>query len=197
MSFDCAEQPKFCQEHDVVSHPTIRLYRGKSEGESEKIDRYRGPRKASSYVMTPYLGLPLLPWSTLADNKDLRASRITSFIRRGLRPVLSTVDRHNVTWFMSTDDVVFVAQLQARDSNAHDRFLALAQKYHDRYSFAVNTEARPEKSEITCQNTPDGLQKKLPDLSAVGALENFVKMCSTPLIPELTRRNELQYLTVS
>lgn len=41
ISIDCSASQEFCQEHDVASFPTIRLYR-----QNGHFERYRGPRKA-------------------------------------------------------------------------------------------------------------------------------------------------------
>lgn len=43
VSIDCVIESKLCEEHDVISYPAIRLFRG-----GESVSRYRGPRKASS-----------------------------------------------------------------------------------------------------------------------------------------------------
>lgn len=121
--------------------------------------------------------------------------RIIAYLRRALRPIMSTVDSKNITSFRSIDDVVFVAHLRPHDTNVHDRFEALAGQYRDRSSFAVASDAQ-DQSGITCYNNLDEVQMSTAELSAVESLENFVRLCSAPLIPELTRRNELQYLSV-
>lgn len=112
-----------------------------------------------------------------------------AFLRRALRPALSAVDSKNITSFLSIDDVVFVAHLHAEDTNLYDRYETLARQYHDRYSFAV---ARSERGrpEISCYNNPDDMQRSTAEFSTVESLENLVKLCSTPIIPELTRRTE-------
>jgi protein disulfide-isomerase A1 len=121
--------------------------------------------------------------------------RVVAFLRRALRPVMSVVDSKNLTSFLSIDDIVLVAHLQPEDSNLFDRFTTMARQFHDRYSFAV---ARGVQSQlgISCYNNLDDTQRSTAELSTVESLENFVRLCSTPVIPELTRRNERQYLTV-
>jgi protein disulfide-isomerase A1 len=49
---------------------------------------------------------------------------------------------------------------------------------------------------IGCYNNLDNKQHSSTELDKIEALEEFVKLCSTPLIPELTRRNDVQYLKV-
>ncbi len=52
-------------------------------------------------------------------------------------------------------------------------------------------------SSLACYNTVDDEQHTVDDISTVESLEAFVKLCSTPLVVELTRRNELEYMSVS
>jgi hypothetical protein len=48
ISVDCAAEPKVCEEHGVSSFPAIRLY----QDHGARVERYRGPRRAPSYVAT-------------------------------------------------------------------------------------------------------------------------------------------------
>lgn len=53
VSFDCAENLKFCKDLDVNSFPTIRVYH-----RDGRMDRFRGERKAKrsvdSFILTAY-----------------------------------------------------------------------------------------------------------------------------------------------
>ncbi|KAH8901982.1 hypothetical protein BR93DRAFT_921235 [Coniochaeta sp. PMI_546] len=128
-------------------------------------DRYRGPRRAAS---------------------------IQSFLRRILRPVLSTVTDKNLTAFRGVDDVVFVAYLRPQDKVLRDRFSTLAKRYRDRFSFGV-TVTTQATSAVYCYNNIRGAEMAWGDSTAVDSLQDFVRLCSSPLIPELTRRNEVEY----
>ncbi|OIW23005.1 hypothetical protein CONLIGDRAFT_719550 [Coniochaeta ligniaria NRRL 30616] len=161
ISVDCAAEPKVCEQQGVNSFPAIRLY----QDQGARMERYRGPRRASS---------------------------IRSYLRRALRPVLSTVTDKNLTVFRGVDDVVFVAYLRPKDTVLRDWFHTLAKRYRDRFSFAVTMTEQPS-SAVHCYNNVKGAEIVQGDLNAVDSLQHFVKLCSVPLIPELTRRNDIEY----
>jgi protein disulfide-isomerase A1 len=119
-----------------------------------------------------------------------------SFIRRLERPLVSTVTEENVASFPSIDDVVFIGYRTPDDEILNDRFHATAKQFQDRYSFGMALIAQPP-SAIQCYNNFDGRQHVLKELSTVDSIPNFIRLCSTTLIPKLTRRNELLYLNVS
>lgn len=123
-----------------------------------------------------------------------KSKDIISFLRRCVRPVISELDSKNVTSFLTIDDIVFVAHLTPEDENLFLRYEDIADKYHDRFSFGrVPIPKAP--SGIACYNNLDNMQHTVSvELETVEALERFVKLCSTPLVPELTRRNEFEYL---
>jgi hypothetical protein len=50
ITIDCTVEASLCKEQDVVSYPAIRLYR--SDG---RMSRYRGPKRASAYVLSPLI----------------------------------------------------------------------------------------------------------------------------------------------
>ncbi|EPE07997.1 gcd10p family protein [Ophiostoma piceae UAMH 11346] len=130
-----------------------------------RVRRYRGPR---------------------------RSYDIAAFLRRSLRPTLSSVDSANTTTFSAIDEAVFIARYSGATYALPDRFASLARTYSDRYSFAVGPPSAVPS--VTCYNTQDGEQHTLTDLdlAMTAALNNFVRLCTTPLVIELTRRNELQ-----
>ena len=87
---------------------------------------------------------------------------------------------------------MFIASYSGTAHALPDRFSSLARAYSDRYSFAVGPPSAVPS--ITCYNTQDGEQHTLsgPDLAMSAALDGFVRLCTAPLIVELTRRSELQ-----
>ncbi len=165
VSLDCSAGLRVCQELDVVSHPSIRLYRRGGEA----VDRYRGPKTGKSII---------------------------GFLRRALRPTLSHVNDKNVTSFLSVDDLVIIGQITPDDASLRRRFEDIANKYHDRFSFALSSTTGSQSS-IGCYNNLDDVQRSVVELAAVEALETFVQLCATPLIPTLARRNELNQMSVS
>lgn len=187
-SVDCAVEPTICRELDVASFPAIRLYKGSGV----YVERYRGPRRASSYVQ------PVVSLSVVSDTDSLTSCRIRSFLQRTLRPTVSAVSEQNLTSFRSADEVVFVARFARNDAILKSRFDEIAKQYKDRFSFAVMVSApTTSTTTIVCYNNINGVEKVLSDAAPVHSLQNFVKQCSAPLIPELTRRNEMEYNSVS
>lgn len=77
-----------------------------------------------------------------------------------------------------------------------DRFKAMAERYRDRFTFAV-LETADHQPEWSCYNNVNDVQRSAVDLDSLESLEKFIQTCSRPLIPELTRRNEMEYTTVS
>jgi protein disulfide-isomerase A1 len=129
--------------------------------------RYRGPRKVAS---------------------------ITAFLRRSSHPAVSYVTDKNVTAFHSIDDVVIVGRFKG-GSNLRQQFMTVAEQYSDRFSFALG---EPQQgAQMECFNNPDDIQRATAEFPSPVSIEAFVKLCSTPLIPELTRRNELSFYEVS
>ncbi|KAL1864189.1 hypothetical protein VTK73DRAFT_6080 [Phialemonium thermophilum] len=123
---------------------------------------------------------------------------IAGFLQREMRPAVSVVSDKNATSFRSIDDVVVVAHVRPQDANLYDRFAALARHYRDRCSFGVAWEARDahERPALACYHNVDDVQHATAELGTVGALEAFLQRCVEPVIPELTRRNEWQYMSV-
>jgi protein disulfide-isomerase A1 len=111
---------------------------------------------------------------------------------------VSHVTDQNATAFQSVEDVVFIGRFGAVDASLQGWFETVAEKYHDRYSFAVSTSKQQQNGPVAeCYNNLDGIQRSTTDFSRPSSIESFVKLCSTPLIPELTRRNELSFYEVS
>ena len=123
------------------------------------------------------------------------SARILQFFHRALRPAVFEADARNLDGFLGSDTIVFVAHIADEDNSAYVRYKALAKQYRDRYSFAIGPAAE-ETSILRCRNNIDDEEHTLNELWRVEALDNFVKMCSEPLIPELVRRNEEYYSLV-
>jgi protein disulfide-isomerase A1 len=133
---------------------------------------------------------------TLADKP-----RIKRFLRRTGRPRVTDLDSTNTKQFIPSDNVVIVAKVPPSDATdeirLEDRFRAIAAQYSDRYSFGLSRGKADETAVVHCYNNLDGAYSRTNELEQFGALEAFVKKCSLPFIPELTRRNEADYLQVS
>ncbi|KAL2293358.1 hypothetical protein FJTKL_05284 [Diaporthe vaccinii] len=132
------------------------------------FERYRGPRKA----------------------KEMQ-----TYLERMKRSPISVVDENNMTTFASTDDIVFIAQFSDEDYVLEDRYMDVAFQYHDRHSFAIRLVAS-QSSSLQCINNANQEQFSTTQFSNPVAIENFIKQCARPLVPELTRRNEAEYMRV-
>lgn len=156
------------------SYPAIRLFHG-SDGSSWA--RYRGPRKASSIV---------------------------AFVKRASLPAVSTVNIDNITKLLDIDRLTFMAYLKEDDSSTRSRFTKVAEAFHDQFVFGVTHDAGLAAKEtisfpsIVAYKTDVGDKDVLP-LGAIPTrsdMEKFVLEASTPLIDELTMRNERNYMSV-
>ncbi|KAI0180742.1 hypothetical protein GGR52DRAFT_566999 [Hypoxylon sp. FL1284] len=129
--------------------------------------------------MTPYRG-------------PRRASSILSYIKRAVRPSVTTLKDEKVKAFQSSDDYVIIAQINPQDAHIKTGFDTLASQYQDRLSFGSLETASATK--VSCFNNRDSQQFTLSDLTPIDALPNLVESCLTPVIGEFTRANEMNYL---
>lgn len=111
------------------------------------------------------------------------------------RPVVSRLDAKNASSFISVDDIVIVAHLDQENKGLEERFTKAAQQFRDRYSFAIRRR-KGHGASLECMNNVNFEQLSVTDLSDPLAIDTFVKQCAQPLVPEFTRRNELQYSKV-
>ncbi|KAI1488922.1 ER-resident thioredoxin [Biscogniauxia mediterranea] len=121
-----------------------------------------------------------------------KASAITAFLKRAVRPAVSKLSEKKLATFPTVDDIVFIAHLNPEDEHIKHGYKTIASQYQDRASFgAVETKS---STNVVCYNNKDGQQSKISDLAAIDALPNFVQACMEPLIGEFTRANEMKYL---
>ena len=84
--------------------------------------------------------------------------------------------------------------LSKSDERLFQRIEAFAMQHHDRYTLgATFTDGRPK---AVCYNNIDGTRHVAEHLESLNALPNLLSQCIEPLIPLLTRRNEVKYLSV-
>ncbi|KAI0804876.1 hypothetical protein GGR55DRAFT_657580 [Xylaria sp. FL0064] len=126
---------------------------------------YRGPRKASS---------------------------IASFLKRAVRPTVTTLKEEKVADFQAVDETVFIAHINSRDEYITAAFRAIASQFQDRATFGVADTVGT--TTVECYNNKDEQKFTLSDLTAIDALPKLVKKCMVPLIGEFTRANEMEYL---
>ena len=130
--------------------------------------------------------------------KLMKSSRILSFVKRAARPPVTSLDADAIVPFQSIDDVVIVASFSPTGDGLLNAFRDLGEKYRDRYIFGLVAAAssEPQESRVHCFNNIDGIRHASSDFSRPSSLEVFVKKCAEPLIPQMTRRNELSLLHV-
>ncbi|KAE9378273.1 hypothetical protein N431DRAFT_541785 [Stipitochalara longipes BDJ] len=168
LSVDCTAEADLCREQGIISYPAIRVFDG-----SDKVKRYRGPRKASAIV---------------------------SFLSRAASPVLSTLDQNNITTFKSADDVVIIAYIPDEEQALTSAFTELAFKNHDKHTFGIVSTKKVAKAEkiqipsVVVHKSKEGEQEVLPGPSGIDALERFLETATEPSIGEFTRRNEMKYM---
>ncbi|KAI0025077.1 ER-resident thioredoxin [Xylariomycetidae sp. FL0641] len=121
-----------------------------------------------------------------------RSSAITAFYKRAARPPITQLTEKKLATFPSSDDVVFMAQLNPADAHVAELYRAAAAKYHDRATFGRAGTDGP--TALVCQNNRNEQRAELADFAAVDALPAFVESCLRPLVGEFTRANEMQYL---
>ncbi|KAK4178979.1 hypothetical protein QBC36DRAFT_323560 [Triangularia setosa] len=162
ISIDCSKEGKLCQQYNVRSCPTIRLY--KHDG---AYTSYRGSRTSKP---------------------------IKSFVQRQNRPVVSYVNDKSMPSFQTSDDITFIGHFGPTEKQSREDFTKLAKRYHDRFSFAIASYVVP-KLLVECFNNLDetSLSATSNDLASPGALHDFILSCSAPLVPEMTRRNEMEF----
>ncbi|KAI0384675.1 thioredoxin-like domain-containing protein [Hypomontagnella monticulosa] len=122
-----------------------------------------------------------------------RASSILSYLKRAVRPSVTTLDSEaKITSFQSSDDHVVIARINPQDAHVKDAYAKLAAQYKDRLSFgAAKTKSA---TTVSCFNNADGQQFSISDLSAIDALPKLIATCLEPVIGEFTRVSEMKYL---
>ncbi|KAI1124157.1 thioredoxin-like domain-containing protein [Nemania abortiva] len=121
-----------------------------------------------------------------------RASAITSFLTRAVRPAITVLDEKKSVNFQSVDDTVIIARINPRDGHLTTAFKTIASQFRDRASFGSLDTAGA--TTVACYNNRDEQKFTLSDFAAINALPKLVESCMTPLIGEFTRANELKYL---
>ncbi|OQU96736.1 Thioredoxin-like domain-containing protein [Cladophialophora immunda] len=169
VSIDCTANQTLCSAHNVHSYPAIRLFRGPHEWV-----RYRGPRKASAIV---------------------------PFVRRASLPVVSEVNIKNITALTGIDRVTFVAYLKEDDHSMRSRFTKVAETFRDQFVFGISNDKRLAEKEniafpsIIAYRTDVGDQEVLQGTVTRSVIGKFILEAGKPLIDELTRRNEIDYMS--
>lgn len=125
-----------------------------------------------------------------------------SFVTRATLPIVSLLDRKNITTVQSIDEAVFIAYLPSTKGHLYSAFTSLAKRYSDKYTFAITTDSSLVKHEglqfpsILCYRPQEGEQAVFPEDGGLDALQQFIETTTAPTIGEFTRRNEMKYMKV-
>jgi len=128
--------------------------------------------------------------------------RILSFLNRATLPIISTLDKKNITAFKSADEAVFIAYLPREDAHLKSTFTSLASRNHDKFTFGITTDPNLAQEDglsipsIICHKSSEGEQEVFSGQTGINALKKFIETATAPLIGEFTRRNEMQYMKV-
>lgn len=120
--------------------------------------------------------------------------RIAQFLERVDRPIVTDLTSQALPTFSTIDDIVVIAQMRPEDKAFLGHFQEVAGDLRDRYTFAIsNLPQGSSTSRVLCRNNLDDVEHLSGDLDRVGALEELIEKCATPLILPLTRRNEMVF----
>ncbi|KAG4440185.1 hypothetical protein IFR05_004330 [Cadophora sp. M221] len=168
ISIDCTIEAELCKEHEIISYPTIRLFKSQEERR-----RYRGPRKGSSIL--EFMSRATLPAVSILDK-----SNITSFKASDEAVFIAYIPAKN-GHLKST-----FTSLAKRHS---DRFT---------FGIATDTKVAKSENvqfpSIVCHRTEDGEQEIFSGDAGIDTLQNFIETAAAPTIGEFTRRNEIKYM---
>ncbi|KAK5662413.1 hypothetical protein OQA88_8324 [Cercophora sp. LCS_1] len=119
---------------------------------------------------------------------------LSTFFQRMQHPPIVPITAANASALLTADDILIIAYIPSSHSTLRARFEQAANKYHDRYTFALSLDtASNQVPTLLCYNLPDEIERSTEELDKAGAIDIFIKTCATPLIDELTRRNEMGY----
>ncbi len=121
---------------------------------------------------------------------------------RAKRPTISFLDRNNISAIKSVDEAVFIAYLPSANDPLYSAFTGLAQRYNDKFTFAITTDSSLATNEglqfpsVVCYKSLEGEQVVLPEGTGLHTLQNFIEIATAPVVGEFTRRNEMNYMKV-
>ena len=103
--------------------------------------------------------------------------------------MVSEISLASLDEFTSSDDIAFTAEFLPGEVGLYEgHYRRLARQYHDRFSFAILSSSRLSQSVVRCRNNLNDESYTLKELWLVGALDELVAQCTTPLILEPGRK---------
>ncbi|CAD6885074.1 unnamed protein product [Tilletia controversa] len=165
---DCTVETQLCQDVGVGGYPTLKIYRGKTDGAAE----YSGPRKADGII------------SYMLKQNQPAVTHITT---------AAAADK-----LKKQDKIVTIAYVDSKSTAALDAFKAAAEKERDSFTFGYVDSAELAKQagittfpSIVLYRTFDEPELTFPSKDKIDAasIESFVKEASVPLIDEVGPEN--------
>ena len=132
----------------------------------------------------------------------LTSPRISAWIDRAQRPVISEVTAESLEEFKRTDEVIFLAYFSVDDERSREIFLEIETKYREEFTFGLVPDVAVFEAEkvavpaVRCIKPLDNKTHEHHDVT-IGSLEAFVKEASRPIIAELLPYNHQRFLDVS
>jgi hypothetical protein len=109
--------------------------------------------------------------------------------------VITPLTPSNVTAFHTADSIVFVAYIPASKPALQALYTAAAEKYRYSYTFGKLT-SKGQITRIECwKNGGDVMTWEISE--EPGVLQRWIEDVSRPVVGRLSRKNEMEYLTVA
>ncbi|KAI5917207.1 thioredoxin-like domain-containing protein [Camillea tinctor] len=166
------------------------------------VDCAASPNICSSYGASSYTIVKLF----IRDKEPLgyvgprRASAILTWIARMQRPVVTEVGIEELDGFKKSDEVVFVAYLDADDGASKALFAKVASQFETEFTFGLTTDIAMLQSEavtppsVKCYKPLDGDTHHLASFVGEEELSIFIKEASRLVIGELLPHNHQRFL---
>lgn len=134
---------------------------------------------------------------------ETHSSRIVAFVRRQTLPTVSIITAGSLPDFKKASGVTVVGYFDPEDNNSHKEFKAAAELLRDDFLFGVSNDSALARSEavqvpgIALYKDFDERRNTLEGVHNSSAITSFIKLSSTPLIPELLPELHNSYVAVS
>ncbi|KAI1102656.1 thioredoxin-like domain-containing protein [Jackrogersella minutella] len=117
-----------------------------------------------------------------------------------VRPDISQFSIVALEDFKKADETGFIEYLNMGDDTSRVAFAEVLQRYREEFTFAMSTDASVFEVEkvtppvVKCYKPLDGDTQQFTDFSDAGALDEFIKEASRPIIGELLPHNHQRFL---
>jgi len=113
----------------------------------------------------------------------------------------ATLDAQDIAEFKTKDEIVFIAYNDPGNEVLDYNFNILATRHWDRFAFSVAEQALAKNEGVAPGCVVRYMKNEEPQSICgewkLNTLQRFMEMAAAPIVGEINRRNELNYLTVS